>query len=76
MTFSQHHLAHNPEVAQVTWLIEKDAAAHLSIDPRTIRRWVAAGKLKAYRAPSGRLRFKRSDLDAAMSPVPMSGGAV
>lgn len=32
------------------------AAKRLAVCPRTIRRWIAAGKLSAIRYPSGRLR--------------------
>lgn len=60
---------HNPETRTI-WLAETDAAHHLGIVPRSLRRWIAEGKVPAYRAPSGRLRFKLEDLDACMTPVP------
>jgi len=49
---------------------ETPAAHYLGTSPRTLRRWVAEGKIKAYRAPSGRLRFRLSELDEACTPVP------
>jgi len=70
MSLSSLRSTHNPGVARVTWLTETDAAAHLSVAPRTLRRWVSEGKTRAYRAPGGRLRFRLDELDASMAIVP------
>lgn len=40
-----------------------EAAAYLRVHPDTLKRWVKTGKCRAYRMPSGRYRFRRSDLD-------------
>jgi excisionase family DNA binding protein len=61
---------HNPEGSRATWLAEMHAAEHVGVSPRTLRRWVADGKIRAYRAPGGRLRFRLDELDASMAPVP------
>jgi len=34
-----------------------DAARHLSVSPNTIKRWIAAGALRAYTTPGGHWRI-------------------
>ena len=47
-------------------LLTKGEVAQLCrVEIRTVDRWVAAGKIKCYRVPSGRLLFRRSDVLAA-----------
>ena len=44
-------------------LLTKGEVAHLCrVEIRTVDRWVAAGKIKGYRVPSGRLLFRRRDV--------------
>ena len=50
-----------------------EAAATLGVHPRTLRRWLAAGRLRYVRLPSGRRRLVRRDLDELLEPVRMSG---
>ena len=73
MTFSHERFAGHPQPSS-RYLTETAAGDYLGVSGRTIRRWTAEGKLKAYRAPSGRYRFKLSDLDAALTPVPNGAG--
>jgi excisionase family DNA binding protein len=44
------------------YLTKREAAQYLHVHPRTINRYIKAGKLKAYRGP-GITRFKKEDLD-------------
>lgn len=44
-----------------------EAARHLKNSTWTIRRWANAGKLPVQWTPSGHRRFRRSDLDAALT---------
>jgi excisionase family DNA binding protein len=46
----------------------KDAAAYLKVHEETIRRWVKAGKLVAYKGEKI-IRFKKEDLDKVISPI-------
>lgn len=39
------------------FLTASEAATALRLNPRTIRRWIAEGKLEAIRLPSGRVRI-------------------
>ena len=45
------------------------AAAVLGVSDETVRRWADERKIRHVRLPSGHLRFRRSDLDAVLSPV-------
>lgn len=52
-----------------TFLTTHDAAVIISVSPKTIRRWIKAGRLKGYRV--GRhYRVRRDELLAAMDPEP------
>ena len=35
----------------------------LNVDPRTVRRWIEKGYLKAVRLPSGTIRIEESELE-------------
>jgi excisionase family DNA binding protein len=51
------------EVAPGEKLLTKCEVAQLCrVEIRTVDRWVAAGKLRSYRTPSGRLLFRSSDV--------------
>jgi len=43
-----------------------EAANYLGVHPDTLRRWEKAGKVRAYRLPSGERRFERADLDESV----------
>jgi excisionase family DNA binding protein len=44
-------------------LLTKGEVAQLCrVEIRTVDRWVAAGKIKCYRTPSGRLLFQKRDV--------------
>ena len=44
-------------------LLTKGEVAQLCrVEIRTVDRWIAAGKIKCYRIPSGRLLFRKSDV--------------
>ena len=43
-----------------------EAAHYLGVHPDTLRRWEKAGKVRAYRLPSGERRFERADLDESV----------
>jgi excisionase family DNA binding protein len=44
-------------------LLTKGEVAQLCrVEIRTVDRWVAGGKIKAYRTPGGRLLFRKSDV--------------
>jgi len=47
----------------------KEAAEMLGVNSATVRRWIDAELIKAYRLGPRMLRVKRSDLDALLSPI-------
>lgn len=46
-----------------------EAAEALSVSTRTIRRYIAAGRFKAYRVGPRLIRVDLSELDSAMRPM-------
>jgi excisionase family DNA binding protein len=44
------------------------AAEVLAVTPRTVTGWCRTGRLPYVQLPSGRLRIRRSDLDALLKP--------
>jgi excisionase family DNA binding protein len=49
------------------------AAELLSVNPRTIRRYIAAGRLPGYRVGSHTIRVRLDDVDAILHPIPTAG---
>lgn len=52
------------------FLTPNDVARRYDTTPDTIRRWVREGKLPVVRMPSGRMKFRRIDIDALMPEEP------
>jgi excisionase family DNA binding protein len=52
------------------YLTIRETAALLALSTRTIHRYIAEGKLKAYRVAGEKvIRIKREDVDALLEPV-------
>lgn len=51
------------------------ASEYADVNPRTIRRWIAAGHLRGYRVGPRLLKVDLNDVDAMLQPIPTSGGA-
>jgi excisionase family DNA binding protein len=47
-----------------------DAARQLGLNHRTIRRYIAAGRLRAHRVGGKLIRIDQADLDALIRPIP------
>jgi excisionase family DNA binding protein len=43
-----------------------EVAAMFRVDPKTVSRWSAAGKLEAIKTPGGHRRFRTSQVHAAL----------
>ena len=54
------------------YLSLEEAAEAMSVSVKTIRRWIAAGTLPAYRCGKRAIRIKLEDLEAAPSADPLS----
>lgn len=71
---SANQVAHNRREHRRPELIGlSEAAARCDVNYRTIRRWIAAGRLKAVRVGPRLLKVDAAQLDAMMQPL--GGGA-
>ncbi|KGN30660.1 DNA-binding protein [Knoellia sinensis KCTC 19936] len=52
----------------------QSAADRLAVDTRTLRRWIAAGRLEAYRTGPRLLRLDVEEVDALLAPVSTARG--
>ena len=52
-----------------------EAAEHIGVSSRTIRRWIAEGRLRAVRFGPRTIRVRLEDLEAVGAAVPTVGGA-
>lgn len=67
---SLSHRKPEPMSAETLDLLSiRDAAQYLACSPRSIRNYVASGRLPAYRLGTADLRFDRADLNAFLTPV-------
>jgi|SoiMethySBSTD1v2_1073268.scaffolds.fasta_scaffold387037_2 excisionase family DNA binding protein len=53
-----------------TYLSMNQAADEMGVHPKTIRRWITAGHLPAFRIAGNQVRIKTEDLDALAKPIP------
>lgn len=60
----EHDLMKTAEVAQV-----------LRVTPKTVWSWHKKGRLPGIELPGGELRFRRSDVEAILSPADPTEGA-
>lgn len=51
----------------------EEAADAMSVSVRTIRRWIAAGTIPAYRCGTRAIRIKLEDLESAPRKIPTAG---
>ncbi|MBC9823915.1 excisionase family DNA-binding protein [Terrabacter sp. MAHUQ-38] len=52
----------------------QSAADRLAVDTRTLRRWIAAGRLEAYRTGPRLLRLDVDEVDALLAPISTARG--
>jgi excisionase family DNA binding protein len=57
-------------VEHATWVSLADAAEHVGVTTRTLRRWIAAGTLPAYRVGPRLVRVDLGDVEELMRPIP------
>lgn len=50
-----------------------EAAEHLGVSSRTVRRYITEGRLAGYRVGPRLVKVKRVDLDDLMRPIPTAG---
>lgn len=60
-----------PSDSERIWISLNEAAEYLGVAPKSVRRYIADGRLRAYRlAGKQTIRIKAQDLDALMRPIP------
>lgn len=52
-----------------------EAAARTRVCTKTLRRWIAAGRLTAYRYGPHLIRLDPAEVDALLRPIPTAGKA-
>ena len=70
---------HKRTYGAMTLLVLREVAEVLRVSESTVRRWVRAGELPAYRiGPRGQLRVREEDVTAFLegSRVPVGGGGM
>jgi excisionase family DNA binding protein len=62
----------SPKLARKLQTVEA-AANYLKVSQRTVRRYIAEGKLTGYRVGGTLVRVQQSDLDALVRPISAAG---
>jgi excisionase family DNA binding protein len=44
-----------------------EVAKRFRVDPKTVTRWAAAGRISSIRTPGGHRRFRRSEVEALLN---------
>ena len=63
-------MTNTPVVQDRRWVSLSDAADYCGMNERSLRRFVQAGKLKAYRVGSKTIRLDLNEVDAMFSLIP------
>lgn len=71
LSFSPHVIRHwavyDPRVDNYDKLLTPgEVAQRFRVDPKTVTRWAAAGKLSSIRTPGGHRRFRESQVKALL----------
>ncbi|MEU4410670.1 BldC family transcriptional regulator [Streptosporangium sp. NPDC023963] len=61
-------------VADDRLLTPGEVALLFRVDPKTVTRWAAAGKLTSIRTPGGHRRFRESEVDVLLRGDSPQGG--
>jgi excisionase family DNA binding protein len=48
-------------------LTAREVARLFRVDPKTVSRWERTGRLRAFKTPGGHRRFRRGDVERAIS---------
>lgn len=70
--YRSHPIDPTPDV-QTRLLTQQQTADHLQVSVRTVRSWIATGRLPGYRV-GAQIRVKQNDVDALLRPIPNAGG--
>jgi excisionase family DNA binding protein len=73
-THSDRGVAPGALGGSVTWLTVGQAAKHLGVAERTLRRWATDGRIPAYSTPGGHRRFRVADVEAFLDDARVGVG--
>jgi excisionase family DNA binding protein len=65
---------HPPTQRQIVPIAIAAAAKHTGVSPKTIRRYIAAGRLAAYRMGPRLIRVDLAEVDALLHRIPTVSG--
>lgn len=51
-----------------------EVAEMFRVDPKTVTRWAAAGRITSIRTPGGHRRFRETEVRALLAGTPQDGG--
>ena len=51
-------------------LLVPEVATAFRVCPKTVTKWVRAGRIPAFRTPGGHLRFRKAEISALLQPEP------
>ena len=58
-----------PDASRERLLTVGEVAALFRVDPKTVTRWAASGRIKSVRTPGGHRRFRKSEVRALLRGV-------
>jgi len=61
-------------MSTTTLMSVRSAAEYLGVSTKTIRRYIAAGRVRGYRAGPRLIRVDLNDLNAVLRPIPSAEG--
>jgi len=53
----------------MTLLTPEDVGERLGVSAQTVRRWIADGRVEAFRLPSGQYRIDEEQIESRLIPV-------
>ena len=53
----------------MTLLTPEDVGERLGVSAQTVRRWIADGRVEAFRLPSGQYRIDEEQIESMLTPV-------
>ncbi|GAB2667361.1 excisionase family DNA-binding protein [Barrientosiimonas humi] len=64
-----------PQSISRRWLTQAEAAEQLGVTDRTIRKFIATGRLTGYRLGARAVRVDAGELETLLSPIPTGGSS-
>lgn len=56
-----------PNLTKPNLMTPAEVAAEWRVDPKTVTRWAAAGRIGSIRTPGGHRRYRRAEVEALLS---------